>query len=325
MDILYQSDDVYAPYMGISITSLLINNPYYEAIKIYVLDGGISSQNKDKLRQTCDHYGVSMQFIDCLQFDERLDNSGLKKYRGSYATFYKLFLSSTVAITSDRVLYIDCDTVVVGDCRPLFEMDMEDYMLAMADDLLGYQYKRQIGFRKEEPYFNAGVVLFNLKQWRINNRENVINDFINHFPIEGLLKHEQDIINVLFRNQIKKLPQRYNAQSILALAKVRTVKLIYGNLFLDSKQTLIEEYEQAVICHFLVVGEEQPWVKNNIHPYSGIYHSYKEKSLWNDMEDIEANKNKRAMIKFERVLYRCLPRCLFVLAFKIAHDMKKEI
>ncbi|MBR1825957.1 MAG: DUF4422 domain-containing protein [Alphaproteobacteria bacterium] len=49
INICFATDDKYAKYMGIAITSILRYKLPHDNINIYVLDGGISSKNKDKI------------------------------------------------------------------------------------------------------------------------------------------------------------------------------------------------------------------------------------------------------------------------------------
>ena len=52
MNILLASDNNYAPLLGVTIYSLLENNENdFENIAIYILDGGISEVNKNKIRE----------------------------------------------------------------------------------------------------------------------------------------------------------------------------------------------------------------------------------------------------------------------------------
>ena len=92
MNILYQCDDNYAPYAGISIISLLLNNIDVDNINIYILSNGISKLNRDKIIKTCKKYNRSCIFLDCDFLDNELEKIGALKYKNSYTTFYKLFV-----------------------------------------------------------------------------------------------------------------------------------------------------------------------------------------------------------------------------------------
>lgn len=56
LNVLYQSDDNYAIFMGVSICSLLENNRAAEEINIYVIDDSISGDMKRQIEQMVGSY-----------------------------------------------------------------------------------------------------------------------------------------------------------------------------------------------------------------------------------------------------------------------------
>ena len=49
LHVVYASDDKFAEILGVSLTSLYMNNKEMEQINVYVLDSGIAASNKEKL------------------------------------------------------------------------------------------------------------------------------------------------------------------------------------------------------------------------------------------------------------------------------------
>lgn len=323
MNILYQSDDNYAPYMGISITSLLMNKKEDSIVNLYILDGGISEDNKEKVKVTCDSYGVAVAYLSCVEIEKKIEQSGVQKYRGSYATFYKLYIKEVLPDDVERILYIDCDTIIKGDLADLYNTDIGINPIAMAEDLLLYKYKKNFGYKIEESYFNAGIVLYDIRNMISGSWWNKLGVFLREYPIEKLAKHEQDIINLCFRNNIYKLPLRFNAQSILALGTAKQIKRVYGKNINYSCEDIKEESEKAVIYHFLEFCGGQPWVENSIHPYTELYRTYKEGSQWNGQ--LAMNYSKEILICIEEFLYKYAPRCVFLFAFRWSHDLLNTI
>ena len=64
LNVLYQSNDNYAPITGVSLTSLLINSKDIEEINVYVLDDKISAKNIKKLKKTCEKFKRNIYIID---------------------------------------------------------------------------------------------------------------------------------------------------------------------------------------------------------------------------------------------------------------------
>ena len=50
LNVLYQTDDNYAPIAGVSMTSLFETNRHLDEIHVYMLDDGIYGENLEKYR-----------------------------------------------------------------------------------------------------------------------------------------------------------------------------------------------------------------------------------------------------------------------------------
>ena len=322
MNILYQADDNYATMLGVSLTSLLENNKASEEINVYIIDGGISTDNRNKIDKTIEKYNRQVRYIKVDELDALLEAMGAKKYRGSYMTFYKLYVRELLPKDIDKILYIDCDTCV-GNIESIFDIDISDYQLAMAQDLFLYDYKKKFGYAKDEPIYLAGVILFNYGYWEKNGYDKKLDDFINKVDMQEMDKHEQDILNLAFRGNIYELPMRYNMVSVVKAASLDSYYAVYKKVMLIPKETMAVELENACIYHFLQFVGKMPCHKGNIHPYNEMYHNYKRMSLWKDDEDTE--KSESLMIFMERIAYYILPRRLFLYIFKLAHDITKEV
>lgn len=136
LNILYQSSDSYAPLGGISIESLLQNNRDAEAIHIYYLEDNVSAQNRQKLEDTVKKYGRTLSFYSLKPIEEMLRQRGVPPFHGSYATYCKLFAPSALGLDAGRLLYLDCDTIIVGPLSPLWTLEMGGKPLACRIELI---------------------------------------------------------------------------------------------------------------------------------------------------------------------------------------------
>lgn len=81
--------------------------------------------------------------------------------RWTYMVMMKVALSK-ILYTKDKVLFLDCDTIVEHDLSPLWDIDLTEYhfgAVKQKDD------GRNGAFTKGD-YFNTGVLLCNLKKLR---------------------------------------------------------------------------------------------------------------------------------------------------------------
>lgn len=133
MDIVYTASDLYAPMLGVSLTSLLENNMDVEKLTIYIFEDGISSVNCAKLEATAKKYKREIKFVGKHQIEKALysycDKIGgigqLNTYafssKDSYVTYYKLLLADFLPKSIEQALYLGSDTLVLGSLKDLFK------------------------------------------------------------------------------------------------------------------------------------------------------------------------------------------------------------
>lgn len=70
----------------------------------------------------------------------------------------------------DRALYLDSDMVVTQSLHDLFNLDMRGYPVAAVQDsvLARTEWEHPIDLHTT-PYFNSGMLLADLAQWREHN------------------------------------------------------------------------------------------------------------------------------------------------------------
>ena len=102
----------------------------------------------------------------------------------------------------DRVVFLDCDTIVLHDLSDLFTMDMYDNYYAMVRQNNDGRHGK---FTKGE-YYNTGVLVCNLSLLR-DGKEAEIRKSLN---TESWRYPEQDCINKLCKGRIMSLGGRWN-------------------------------------------------------------------------------------------------------------------
>ena len=136
MDIVYSSSDSYCEIAGVSILSLLEHNRNVKELNLYLIDNQISAENKQKLEGMIASFGRTLTYLAHPDIEKR-SATEINVGRWNISTFYRLFLPSMLPETVKKVLFIDCDTLVMQDLTPLWEMDMGDKWLYGVDDCRG--------------------------------------------------------------------------------------------------------------------------------------------------------------------------------------------
>lgn len=317
IDVLYQFNEKYAPFAGTSIVSLFENNRHFDEIRIFILGEGLSDDSVRRLHATGERYGRQIIFIDTAALIEKMQALNMPSYRGSYAANIRLFLSEILDDSIERLLYLDADTIVAGSLDKLAEMPMEDYPAAMVRDSLVRYHKLRLGFSKEEPYFNSGVILFDMKRWREETCSEKIAAHVTnvraHYP-----SPDQDILNVVCRGRIMILPPEYNFQPIHLAFSVKSYFRCFGKNGYYKPEEIMQGQEQPVIYHFFRFVGEFPWNQDNLHPDNDIFDQYLAKSEFSDY--VKTASGAGVILRIEKLLYRFLPGGVFIYLFRAAYE-----
>lgn len=211
-EVVYASDDNFSSIMGVSITSLLENNKL-KCIDITILDSGISPKNKNKINELVSRYrNVKIRFILMNDLESRL-GVNLSTDRGSLSQFSRLFISSIFNEYEGRVLYLDCDTLIVNSIDGLMSLDIGGNVIAALKDAFSIHYRKNIGLEKNDIMFNSGVMLIDLKKWRDENIESKILNFVREY--KGKIQQgDQGILNAILSRKTYVFEPKYNLVSI---------------------------------------------------------------------------------------------------------------
>lgn len=125
----------------------------------------------------------------------------------SYMAMLRCVLS--FILPEERVLWLDCDTIVNEDISDLFDINMDGCYYA---GVMEPQKSRDI-FR----YINSGVLLCNLSLLRDTQKEVELAYFLNNFRFVWA---DQEVINLLCQGHIRTIDSEYN-QNAFTLQCIR--------------------------------------------------------------------------------------------------------
>ena len=194
MNILYSSDDNYAKISMVSLASMLENNKEIKKIKIYYIDDNISIENKKKIIEIVNLFKREIEFIS----SDILDTSFIMKTNFSKAGYYRLLISNI--ILEDKILYIDCDTLILNSLEKLWNINMKNIPIAGVVDTVQNYVATSVGMKNNSSYINSGVMLINLDYWRKNDIEKEIMNFFNQYSGK-VPHHDQGVVNGIFENK----------------------------------------------------------------------------------------------------------------------------
>ena len=318
LDVLYAADDGYAPFLGVSMYSLFKNNVDMEEIRVYAVLDNVSDANREKLQQVAGCFNRELVLVGAERFNEQLAKLGVPRYRGNYATNYRLFFDAIVDEGVERLLYIDCDTAVCGSLRTVIECDFEEYPAAAVLDSLGSRYKHIVGFPPEVPYFNAGVLVIDVKNWK---ERHVSEEILNHIKNvrSRYCNPDQDLLNINLRGKVKILGPEYNFQPIHRAYPDKAYEKVYGFRNYYTPEQVEHARRSPVILHMYRFLGQFPWHRNNMHPDTAVFDEYLALSPWADYRK-QKTKCCSVSFKIERFLYMILPKTWFLYFFAFMQE-----
>lgn len=314
LNILYLTDNNYAAFAGVSITSLFINNKTIDKFNVYVIDDSIAQENKDKMSNLAHTYGHNIIFLDLTEGIRILQCMGIPKYRNSYTTYLKLFTFNLLPDSVKRIFFIDSDSVVVDDLGELIDLDMQGCMIGAVRDGISHPYKVALGFAENDSWFNMGVMLIDVDSWKKEHaQEKIINQLKKR---KGYIAVDQDLLNITQHNNIMTLHPRYNATPHHYVYKETSFRRAFPQGgFYESLEIMKEAQEHPVIRHFERFVGQSAWNLNTVHPYASLFDYYLNQSPWKDYKKQRANLTP--VLKVENFLYRILPKNLFIYIYAL--------
>ena len=312
LNVLYACDENYAPFCGISMFSLFENNAELSHIRVYLVSDNVTESSLSLMRAQAEKYGRELVIVDAADIVETIKKLNIPSYRGSYTTNFRMFFHTFVADDVDKLLYIDCDTIVCASLAPLLTLDMKGKAVAVVRDSLTTTYKTLLGFDMDDDYFNAGITFIDVKNWKEKNITERLLDHIQNVR-SRYCNPDQDLLNIVLKNEKLILPPEYNFQPSHRAFSDKTYFSAYRHTTYYSHEELENARKAPVILHAYRFIGDFPWHKGNVHPDTPVFDDYTARSPWRDYEKKKAGRG--LIFAIEKLMYRFLPKKLFLKIF----------
>ncbi len=293
--VCYATDNRYAQHTAASVASLITTFNPERSLSIYVLHNGelddLHRFRLRKLQQLSPQLDVKIEIkpVGELQLlDLPLGNYPIEIY-------YRILLPRLFP-RLPRVIYLDCDTIVVGDISPLFDLDMDGAPFAAVPDIEAQKNSDHLAISREGfKYCNSGVLLMDL----------------------DMLRHEQldsQFIEIAMQNSdlIEELPDQH-ALNLLMANHYRGFKYLgyEWNYYCIAPRGDSAAYRAVPASRILhLIAAPKPWsFSEEIHPFSRYYFEALRRSDYKLFEPMHRAANAIFMLGV-KVIYRPL-RSLF--------------
>ncbi len=217
--IAFASDRAFQIPLALALYSLerTLENP--ECYEVHILHRGIDKTLFASIKLSLHFYHVGEALSD-LPTQRRLPTP----------TYYRFLLPDLLPDSVERVLYLDCDIMVMRDLGSLWDMALTDQVMAACPWVVygGYReqyeqtvrhFSERIGYAERgepEYYFYASILFMNLERMRAEKISQQLIDTSRAIPAERLAWQDQDVLNHVLRGRIAPLPLSYNVIPLFA-------------------------------------------------------------------------------------------------------------
>lgn len=213
MDVVFNINSLGMEGLGATLTSLIRNCSDPKELDLFFLCVELKQNDKNNINQllALEKFGGTSKYIDV---DVKAKFGHLRSLHGDWTTYGRLLIADY--LPGDTALYLDADLIVSLDVLTLKGLDFESHILAAVySSTVEWALEKsffidRLKWSKDEGYFNAGVIYFNLKRWRQLNTEAQWKSLSEKYPNE-LISHDQTLLNAICKSRFKHLPVHFNS------------------------------------------------------------------------------------------------------------------
>lgn len=255
------ANDYFIPYCATFLKSVAEHSDSKKNYDILLLSQDVSDINVKHVEKSLSAWSnISLRVID----PSVLIDQYIFYIRGHFSkeTYYRLVLPELLP-NYDKVLYLDSDMIAMDDVAKIYDENIDGYLLAACYDAdtaglyNGYEKDKKeytdkvLKLKEPYQYFQAGVLLLNLEEFRKRYTTKQILDFAVSEKWQLL---DQDILNKLCEGAVKYIDMSWNVMVDFAGVRINQIIAL-------APRWLNEMYHEArkdpKIIHY--AGPQKPW------------------------------------------------------------------
>jgi lipopolysaccharide biosynthesis glycosyltransferase len=268
--ICFACDEGYLPHFATALASLADNSPGHD---VFLFGDALPENQIAVIHKLAEDLKIALTIIDT----QTVSFAGLAQTEVySRAAWIRVFVPHILPHAYRRMLYLDCDLVVLGALDELIGMDMEGKAAAAAEnrpETSSIREKHVLQMPAEARYFNTGVFLVDLELWRQKQVSSQVLAYARANP-DKLALVDQSAINAVCWADMKQIEGRYN----------------YG--FASAYET------EPMVVHFY--SKTKPWMFSDA-PGFELYEHYRNKTPYKLLRPLQRKYAHPAVVK--RKLY----------------------
>ena len=277
MNIVFCADRSALPGLHVAAYSLLERiSPAVEQTRFFVFSGELDESDLALLRKTLESlrkpFALELRRVNAALF------TGFPSLNGSWATYYRLAVPQVLDV--ERFLYVDADTLCDVDVSGLNTLDLGEAPAGLVPEApLAGTVDRfvtvQLGNSPAEPYFNAGIILVNVAEWR---RQRVTERAMEYIATHRPPFHDQSALNVVLHGNALALEAKYNCISNMRKSWP-VLRAPYGKI--------------GRLVHFLDYPKPWDFLGEFVHPQYRLWRSVLDKTVMRGFRSWHATPSRK--------------------------------
>ena len=324
--ICFSSSNYYVPYLLVCLKSLVKNASQAYNYDIIVFEHNITDENKKIILDFIKQKNISLSFY-------KIEASDFEHYyvydQVSFETYFKIS-APRLLNEYQKILFLDCDIIVLEDIQDLLTTDLHGKTIGahyctiwngmISSNLEFYHYTTDfLELKNPQNYFQAGVMLIDVKKYINKNYEAKLIEFINNNELKCA---EQCAFNYVCKEDVYYIDGKWNFET--EQAEFRGFIPYISPKFIQERQ---QNRQSPGIVHY--AGSQKPWFYPD-EDFADIWWEYAKKTPFYEeiVKRYKEHKAKRKnevkkelkLIKFKVRKYSLLSFFTFGKKHKYYHD-----
>ena len=207
------ADRAYAVPLAAMLHSALEGLRRGGTITAHIIDAGLPAADRERLADLAQSRGAVIHWHEPAE----TSFAALPAWgRMTSTTYHRLLLPQLLPEEVTRAIWLDCDLLVTTDLVRLWETDLGKFhLLAVRDSVVprvssryGIRRWRELGLSRDDPYFNAGVMLVDVDRWRADDIGALAGDYFRQAP--DVMFWDQEGLNAVLSGRWGELDARWN-------------------------------------------------------------------------------------------------------------------
>lgn len=285
-------DNNFVMQAGVTLLSIVRSNKLNE-ITFHLFVNNISNEEREKIKSlvtdncTVVFYDVNITLLKDCPINPQIHSRSIAKY-------FRILIPTIIDKKIDKILYLDCDIIVVKDLNDLFKIDLGEKAIGVVYDQKPFEIENfnRLKIDKEAGYFNSGVIMINNKVWREKNYSKQLFELIEKEK-DNLEWEDQDALNMMFSDNKVLYSLEYNLQNDMLY--------IDNKIYWKDREQLNQAINHPSIIHFC---GNKPWNKSCKHPYKQLWLGYLYETPWKNYHLREISLKEKTAKGIKRFLMR---------------------